>query len=86
MKRKFPILKLPVTLDRTNYRHWRFLEDMGVGHKLELRFYMLVLEKMRYSDNVAAQNVADVYRCMAKTAQLEEQEKLRQDSQMLSGQ
>jgi hypothetical protein len=77
VEREFPILKLPVTLDRTNYRHWRFLEDLGVGHKLDLTFYMLVLEKMRCSDNVAAQNVVDVYRCMAKTAQLEEQEKLR---------
>lgn len=77
VEREFPILKLPVTLDRTNYRHWRFLEDLGVGHKLDLRFYMLVLQEMRFSDNVAAQNVVDVYRCMAKTAQLEEQEKLR---------
>jgi hypothetical protein len=77
VEREFPILKLPVTLDRTNYRHWRFLEDLGVGHKLDLRFYMLVLEEMCVSDNVAAQNVADVYRCMAKTVQLEEQEKLR---------
>jgi hypothetical protein len=77
VEREFPILKLPVTLDRTNYRHWRFLEDLGVGHKLDLRFYMLVLEKMRSSDNVAAQNVVDVYRCMAKTAQLEKREKLR---------
>jgi hypothetical protein len=77
VERDFPIIKLPVTLDRTNYRHWRFLEDLGVGHKLDLRFYMLVLEMMRFSDDVVAQNVADVYRCMAKTAQLEEQEKLR---------
>jgi hypothetical protein len=77
VEREFPILKLPVTLDRTNYRHWRFLEDLGVGHNLDLRFYMLVLKEMCVSDNVAAQNVADVYRCMAKTAQLEQQEKLR---------
>jgi hypothetical protein len=77
VEREFPILKLPVTLDRTNYRRWRFLEDLGVGHKLDLRLYMLVLEEMRVSDNVVAQNVADVYRCMAKTTQLEEQEKLR---------
>ena len=77
VEREFPILQLPVTLDRTEYRHWRFLEDLGVGHKLDLRFYMLVLEKMGSSDNVVAQNVADVYRCMAKTAQLEEQENIR---------
>ena len=77
VEREFPILKLPVTLDRTNYRHWRFLEDLGVGHKLDLRFYMLVLEKMCHSDSVAAQNVTDVYRCMAKTVQLEEQRRLR---------
>jgi hypothetical protein len=77
VEREFPILKLPVTLDGTNYRHWRFLEDLGLGHKLDLRFYMIVLKKMRFSDNVAAQNVADVYRCMAKTAPLEEQENLR---------
>lgn len=77
VEREFPILKLPVTLDRAKYRHWRFLEDLGVGHKLDLRFYMLVLEEMCCSDSVAAQNVADVYRCMAKTAQLEEQKRLR---------
>jgi hypothetical protein len=77
VEREFPILKLPVTLDTTNYRHWRFLEDLGVGHKLDLRFYKCVLEKMRFSDNVAAQNVADVYRCMAKTARLGEHTKLR---------
>jgi hypothetical protein len=77
VEREFPILKLLVTLDGMNYRHWRFLEDLGVGHKLDLRFYMLVLQGMCSSDNVAAHNVANVYRCMAKTAQLEEQEKLR---------
>ena len=77
VEREFPILKLPVTLDRTNYRHWRFLKDLGVGHKLDLRFYMLALESMCSSDNVAAQNITDVYRCMANTAQLEEQKELR---------
>jgi hypothetical protein len=86
VEREFPILKLPVTLDGTNYRHWRFLEDLGVGYKQDLSFYMLVLKKMCSSDNVAARNVVDVYRCMAKSARLEEQEKLRYDSQMLSGQ
>lgn len=61
-----------MTLDRTEYRHWRFLGDLGVGHKVDLRFYRLVLENMVSSDDVVAQNVADVYKCMAKTAQLEE--------------
>jgi hypothetical protein len=77
VEKDFPFLKLPVTLDGTNYRYWRFLEDLGVGHKLDLRFYKLVLEKIRSSDSVTAQNVAPVYRCMANTARLEEQENLR---------
>jgi hypothetical protein len=77
VEKDFPFLKLPVTLDGTNYRYWRFLEDLGVGHKLDLRFYKLVLEKIRSSDSVTAQNVAPLYRCMANTARLEEQENLR---------
>jgi hypothetical protein len=77
VEKDFPFLKLPVTLDGTNYRYWRFLEDLGVGHKLDLRFYKLVLEKMRSADSVTAQNVAPVYRCMANTARLEELENLR---------
>jgi hypothetical protein len=77
VENEFPFLMLPVTLTRTNYRNWQFLEDLGVGHKVDLRFYKLVLEKMKSSDNVAPEKVADVYRCMAKIVQLEEQENLR---------
>ena len=77
VENEFPFLKLPVTLSRTNYRHWRCLEDLGVGHKVDLRFYKLVLEKMKSSDNVTAENVADVYSCMAKIVQLKEQKDLR---------
>ena len=74
----FPVLKLPVALNDENYRHWQFLEDLGVGHRVDLEFYKHVMAIIiSLTDDFAQKNVAAVYTRIRNIAQGSQWNELR---------
>ncbi|RAR05911.1 hypothetical protein DDE83_007182 [Stemphylium lycopersici] len=79
----FPILhldippSLPATLDETNQRKWRFLEEFGVRFQPDLAFYKHALQKTKsLPDTPRFEQVIMVYVSMAKCTTASDKEDL----------
>ena len=78
LEKFFPVLKLPVALNDENYRRWQFLEDLGVGHRVDLEFYKHVMAIIiSFADDFAQKNVAAVYIRIKNIAQGSQWDELR---------
>ena len=63
---EIPILDLSVDeLNDEQYLEWRFLEDFGVRHKPDLRFFQAALDELRKTKNVSLEILQHLYKSMA---------------------